>query len=95
MRVTWTKRAVRDLRKITDYIATDSPRAAARVASRIFDEVMALSSMAQRGRAGKMEGTRELVFHPWPYIAVYRIAGEQVRIICIHHAAQDWPRPRS
>jgi toxin ParE1/3/4 len=83
---------VNDLRRITDYIGRDDPRAAARVASRIFDEVMALDTMAHRGRSGEVDGTLELVFHPWPYIAVYRIIGEQVRILRIRHAAQDWPR---
>jgi toxin ParE1/3/4 len=43
------------------------------------------------GRTGEVPGTRELVFHPWPYIAVYKIDTEVVRIIRIRHAAQDWP----
>jgi len=91
VRVTWSKRAVADLRKITDYIGSDDPRAAARIASLIFDEVMALATMSFRGRIGKETDTREIVFHPTPYIAVYRVIGEQVRIIRIRHAAQDWP----
>ena len=77
MRVTWSKRAVADLRKITDYISTDDPRAAARVASLIFDQVMALTTMSFRGRIGKETDTRELVFHPTPYIAVYRVIGNR------------------
>ena len=92
MRVTWSKRSVTDLRNITDYISTDDPGAAARIASLIFDEVMALSTMPFRGRIGRETDTREIVFHPTPYIAVYRVVGEQVRIIRIRHAAQDWPR---
>jgi toxin ParE1/3/4 len=91
MRVTWSKRAVADLRKITDYIGTDNPQAAARVASLIFDEVMALATLSFRGRVGNETDTRELVFHPTPYIAIYRVTGEQVRIIRIRHAAQNWP----
>ncbi len=48
--------------------------------------------MSERGRKGEVEGTRELVFHPWPYIAVYEIHNEdEVRILRIRHAAQDWP----
>jgi len=35
--------------------------------------------------------TRELVFAPWPYIAVYEIIEGQVHVLRIRHASQDWP----
>jgi addiction module RelE/StbE family toxin len=92
MRVTWARRAVDDLRAITSYIATDNARAAAQVASRIFYETSRLTVMPERGRMGRVAGTRELVFTPWPYIAVYRVAGEQIRVLRIRHAAQQWPQ---
>jgi len=44
-----------------------------------------------RGRKGRIEDTRELVFPKLPYIAVYRITGDVVEILHFYHAAQDWP----
>jgi addiction module RelE/StbE family toxin len=91
MRVTWARRATNDLKNIVSYIRRDDPAAAERVATRIVTEVVDLSSMSHRGRIGRADGTRELVFHPWPYIAVYRVVDNQVRILRIRHAAQNWP----
>ena len=63
MKVTWARRAISDLRKITDYIQTDDPEAAARVAARVLDETASLAKLAARGRSGRVPGTRELIFH--------------------------------
>jgi plasmid stabilization system protein ParE len=38
-----------------------------------------------------MEGRRELVFSPLPYIAVYQVKEYAVEISRIYHGAQDWP----
>lgn len=43
------------------------------------------------GREGRVEGTRELVIDRSPYIAVYSILGETVRILRVLHGAQKWP----
>jgi plasmid stabilization system protein ParE len=37
------------------------------------------------------ENTRELVFAPWPYIVVYEIIDDQVHVLRIRHASQNWP----
>jgi toxin ParE1/3/4 len=42
-------------------------------------------------RSGRIEGSRELVLTPLPYIAVYRIKGQMVEVSRIYHGAQDWP----
>jgi plasmid stabilization system protein ParE len=43
------------------------------------------------GRPGRIEGTRELVISRTPYIAAYRIAGDNVRVLRVLHGAQQWP----
>jgi toxin ParE1/3/4 len=43
------------------------------------------------GRPGILPETHELVFAPWPYIAIYKIVGDKVRIIRIRHASRQWP----
>jgi addiction module RelE/StbE family toxin len=91
MRINWSKRSLAELGQIADYIAKDNPTAAERVATRIFDRVMSLSSIAERGTPGRIHGTRETFILPWPYFVVYRIVGEEVRILHIRHTSRRWP----
>lgn len=92
MRVRWTTNAADDLNRIIDRIREDDkPAAAQSVAKTIFTTVAALRTFPYRGRLGLAPGTRELVFAPWPYIAVYEIIGDHVQILRIRHASQDWP----
>jgi plasmid stabilization system protein ParE len=55
----------------------------------LYDGAMSLEAMPNRGRSGRIAGTRELVFAP--YIIVYRVVPEAVEILRIYHGAQDWP----
>jgi toxin ParE1/3/4 len=48
---------------------------------------MSLETMPDRGRSGRIAGTREFVIAP--FILVYRI--KAVEILRIYHSAQDWP----
>ena len=91
MKVRWTRPALQQLAELLRYIRKDDLAAAARVKARIAETVANLDSMEQRGRMGEVEGTRELVFHPWGYIVVYEVAERQVHILHGRHAAQQWP----
>ena len=44
-----------------------------------------------RGRPGRVNGTRELVISPLPYIVVYRIRENFIEIAKVLHGAQRWP----
>lgn len=90
MKILWTPRAAEDLEQIVEYIATKSSDSATRVADRIYTEIMELTKMPEVGRLGGFPGTRELVFTPWPYIAVYRVTADAIRILRVRHAAQSW-----
>jgi toxin ParE1/3/4 len=91
MLVRWTEAAAEDLARIVRYIAEDNPEAARRVAQTIFDGVAALRTFPARGRIGLSENAREILFPPWPYIAVYETIGDQVHVLRIRHAARNWP----
>ena len=80
MRVRWTTIAAGDLAHIVDYIRKEDIAAARRVAQTIHGNVAGLRTFPHRGRIGLAENTRELVFAPWPYIAVYEIIGDQVQV---------------
>ena len=47
--------------------------------------------MAYRGRVGREEGTRELVFTSLPYVAVYRVKEQTIQVLRIYHGAQERP----
>ena len=40
---------------------------------------------------GQLEGTRELVMIPLPYIIVYGVEPQIVHIFRIIHTSEDWP----
>ena len=91
MRLRWTKPAAQDLYNIVQRIQQDNPDAAVKVAKILYDGCGGLANFPRRGRKGRIEGTRELVFTGLPYIVVYRIEDRNLEILRIYHGAQDWP----
>lgn len=94
MTVVWTPRATDELDSIVEFIGADSPDSAVRVAETILGQVEYLTRLPRMGRRGDLSGTRELVFAPLPYIAVYRIDNETVYILHVRHTSQEWPQPK-
>ncbi len=90
MQVRWTQPAANDLAEITRYIRKDNPTAARSVAKTLFDAANNLDRMPDRGRMGRISGTRELMVTGLPYIIVYEVGKEVVRILHIVHGARDW-----
>jgi toxin ParE1/3/4 len=88
MALKWTKTALRTVDEIAAYIAQDSPARATSFALELKQGAARLESFPGMGRAGRMLGTRELVLHK-NYIAVYRVRGDDVEILRIHHAARS------
>jgi toxin ParE1/3/4 len=91
MIVRWSPEAAADFAAIVEYIRRQNPSAAERVANKIYDGVASLPSVPRKGRPGRTKGTRELVFSPLPYIAVYRVKDEVVEIARVLHGSQRWP----
>ena len=92
MQIRWSPEAADDFESAIQRILQDNPTNAKRVAQIIFDRIAALTTFPNRGRAGRIEGTRELVIVPLPFIAVYRVKDEFVEIVRVIHGAQEWPR---
>ena len=91
MELRWTEEAASDLEQITDYLFQNAPERAAELVRGIYNASAALLAFPYRGRAGKKEGTRELVLPSLPYIVVYQITDEVIHIVRILHGAQKWP----
>lgn len=90
MRVRWTADAADDLERICDYIAQSNPDSARRIARTIVDGIASLHIFQNRGRLGRVEGTREVVFAPLPFVAVYEVRDE-VQVPRILHGERQWP----
>ena len=74
MRIRWTPAAAADLEQISEYLK------------------QRLIELAQRRlpvMRVREEGTRELVFSPLPYIAVYRLKGPSIEVLRIYHGARN------
>ncbi len=89
MRIRWSPEAADDLARIVERIHRNNPVAASEVAQILFDGIESLTDFPNKGRIGRLNGSRELVFSPLPYIAVYRVQAETIQISRIYHAAQS------
>ncbi len=91
MRLVWTAPALRDIAAARAYIARDNPGAADRQVQLVLAAVGNLLRFPEIGRPGRRMGTRELVINRTPYIAAYRLRGEQIEVLRIMHGRQRWP----
>jgi len=92
MRIIWRRAALNDLEAVREFIAQDNPQAAMRVHGAIRAAVDPLANYPNLGRAGRVDGTRELIVVDLPYIVVYRVAKDTVRILAVIHTSRQWPR---
>jgi toxin ParE1/3/4 len=92
MEIIWRASALNDLEAVREFIMQGNPRAAARVLTSIRAAVGRLGRHPSLGRAGRVEGTRELIISNAPYIVAYRVVENQVRILAVIHTSRQWPR---
>lgn len=91
VKIVWTEPARQDLREIFTYIAEENPNAARRLLAEIKERAVLLQSNPQLGRAGRVEGTRELVIVGTQYILPYRLKGQRIQILAVFHGRREWP----
>lgn len=84
-----TSQALTDLEDIADFLAKEYPAIAPRIEDE-FRRIFALAAEFPRlGRPGPRPGTRELPVRRYPYIVIFRAAGEHIDILRIFHTARD------
>jgi addiction module RelE/StbE family toxin len=88
MSIKWTRAALASVDEIAGFIAKDNPTRATTFVLELQAAVTQLQAHPGMGRAGRVPGTRELVMHK-NYIAIYRVRGENVEILRLHHPAQN------
>jgi len=91
MIVRYTRQAIADLDEARAYIALDRPAAARAMAARIRAAIEGLRQFPERGRPGRVPGTRELVVPGTPFIVPYRIKARRIEILGVLHGTRAWP----
>ena len=91
MNLVWLPAAIANRDSQLEYIAQTNIRAALKQGDRIAHQVVQLIEHPEIGRAGRIEGTRELVINRTPFILVYRINGDRIELLRLLHGAQQWP----
>jgi len=91
MQLRWSPAAAEDLLRIIEFIRQENAPAAQRIAKTIYESAGSLKSFPNKGRTGRVEGTRELPLPPLPFVVVYRIRKDIVEIANVIHGAQKWP----
>ena len=91
MKIAWSSLAQQDINELFDHILEDNPAAAWAIFERIMEQIEALATHPNRGRPGRVPGTRELVITQTRYIVPYRVANDSLQILRIYHSARRWP----
>lgn len=91
MFIFWSQKASSEREAAIDHIAQDNPLAALDQLDEIEHQTSLLTAQPKMGRLGRVKGTRELVIGGTPFIAIYRIKGKRIEILCFLHGAQKWP----
>jgi len=91
MRIRWTPAAAADLQSISEYLKEHHPRYRDPTMRKLYETIRELKQWPARGRPGREVGTREILFPPTPYVAVYRVKDQTIEVVRIYHAAQEQP----
>jgi toxin ParE1/3/4 len=92
MKVVWSRRAIKHLVSLREFIAKDSEQNATLVAKRILASIDLLQKQPEMGRPGRVLGTRELVVPDTPCIIPYRVRAGRLELIAVFHGRQQWPK---
>jgi toxin ParE1/3/4 len=91
MEIRWQSSALSDLEAIQDYLLERNPPAALRLVSELREAAARLLEHPNRGRPGRVPGTRELVVSGTTYLIPYRVRGQVIEILRVFHGARKWP----
>ena len=89
--IRWTPAAASDLQRVSVYLTENHPQYRHPTLRKVYAAIQSLKDWPYRGRAGREEGTRELILPPLPYVAIYRVNDQSIEVLRIYHAGQDRP----
>jgi len=90
-RIRWTPAAARNLQNVSDYLKENHPQYRLATLRKVYALIQSLKEWPYRGRIGREDGTRELVFSPLPYVVIYRLKDQNIEVLRIYHTVQNRP----
>ena len=87
LRVVWSPSALREVKRVFDYLRHFNPQAAAEVAAALVAAGDSLAEFPGRGRPLPGTDKREVVT-VYPYIIRYQVAGGGIRILRVRHTSR-------
>ena len=91
MKLSYTRRAGRQVDAILAEIAKHSPQGADSLADRISRVETLLRQFPLAGRTTTLSGIRRITVVPYPYVMDYRCVGDTVIVQRVRHAARAPP----
>jgi len=91
-RVDWTEPAESDLQAIDDYWCGHSVERADQMLETIRKAGDFLAGLPKAGPALEKDDARKWSVGGTNYILIYRLAGDSVQILRVHHSQEDWPK---
>ena len=88
MKVRYTRRALRQLAEILDYVDARSPQGAENIKRRLQAIIDLLADHPNSGRITSKPGIRRAVVRPYPYVIFYRPDATGIVIHGVRHAAR-------
>jgi toxin ParE1/3/4 len=86
VKVRYTRRALRQLAEILDYIDGRSPQGADNVKRRLQAVISLLADHPNAGRLTNKNGIRRAVVRPYPYVIFYRLDTTGIVVHGVRHA---------
>ena len=88
--IDWSDPALRDLRRIDEWLTREaSPEVSIRILMAIRERAGFLERFPHGGRP-QADGTRILRVFDTRYLILYRLAGDVVQVLRLHHEREDW-----
>jgi len=81
--------AADDLESIANYLYLNHPSFAAATLQRLYDAAKSLKAFPHMGRLGRIDGTRELVLAPLPYLLIYTVDDNAIHILRYLHTSRN------
>jgi toxin ParE1/3/4 len=88
VKVRYTRRALRQMTEILDYIETQSPSGAQNGKRRLQSVIDLLADHPTSGRTSTMGNLRRFVVNPYPHVIFYRTDAAGIVIHSVRHAAR-------
>jgi toxin ParE1/3/4 len=77
------------MQHISDYLHEHKPNYRQPTLQKLYSKIRRLKDAPFSGRIGRVEGTRELLFSPMPYVVVYVVNHQTIEIWRVYHASQN------